>query len=262
MYTVQTLLTSAQYYLPFAVCKLLKQGVTSIIGPMSSTAVKASHPMCLGFAMPMITPSATDPMLNNRDAYRYLLRIMPPDSMQSRALVDFIKYFRWDTVAILTDSTDYGRWCLGLQRIVNNNIIPCDRGKLPLKNAEVRLTWPRSHCRNFKMLIDLFWCILLYVRPHQEIIQRTLRPIYLSTAIRTCTACELTFNTFAITLTTIVTLPISPGINGLVEFQTKAAENKWRVMSVQQFEATANASDVNAREQLKQIKGTGTVHDT
>ena len=64
--------------------------------------------MCLGFAMPMITPSASDPMLNNRQAYRYLLRNMASDAMQSRALVDFVKYFRWDTVAILTDSTDYG----------------------------------------------------------------------------------------------------------------------------------------------------------
>lgn len=40
--------------------------------------------------------------------YRYLLRMAPTDALQSEALVDFIKYFRWDTMAILTDNTDYG----------------------------------------------------------------------------------------------------------------------------------------------------------
>ena len=55
----------------------------------------------------------------------------------------------------------------------------------------------------------------------------------------------------------IVVFPFT-GINGLVEFQTRAAENKWRVMSVQQFGATVDAADVNAKEQLRQIKGTGT----
>ena len=41
--------------------------------------------------------------------YRYLLRMLPPDSKQSEALVEFIRYFRWDTMALLTDNTDYGR---------------------------------------------------------------------------------------------------------------------------------------------------------
>ncbi len=101
----------------FAVCKLLSEGVTTIIGPMTSTSVKASHPMCLGFHMPMISPSATDPMLDDAQGYKYLLRMTPPDSQQSHALVDLIKYFRWDTMAILTDNTDYGechRGCLGV----------------------------------------------------------------------------------------------------------------------------------------------------
>ena len=34
--------------------------------------------------------------------------MFPPDSKQSEALKEFIRYFRWDTMAILTDNTDYG----------------------------------------------------------------------------------------------------------------------------------------------------------
>lgn len=41
-------------------------------------------------------------------AYKYLLRMASPDNEQSAALADFISYFRWDTMAMLTDNTDYG----------------------------------------------------------------------------------------------------------------------------------------------------------
>ncbi|ELU10746.1 hypothetical protein CAPTEDRAFT_92710, partial [Capitella teleta] len=93
--------------------------ISAIIGPMSSGAVKATHPLLLSMHMPQITPSATDPMLANPSTYGYLIRMAPPDSEQSEALVDFMKYFRWDTLAILTDNTDYGKYriyapCIGL----------------------------------------------------------------------------------------------------------------------------------------------------
>ena len=47
------------------------------------------------------------------------------------------------------------------------------------------------------------------------------------------------------------------GINGLVELQTMASENRWRVLSVQQFLLTSNISDIDARPQLSNIRGTG-----
>ena len=47
------------------------------------------------------------------------------------------------------------------------------------------------------------------------------------------------------------------GINGLMEFKTLAAEEKWRILSVQNFYAPQNASQVNVTEQLRNIKGTG-----
>ena len=40
-------------------------------------------------------------------------------------------------------------------------------------------------------------------------------------------------------------------------FKTMAAEEKWRILSAQNFYATPNASDANATEQLRNIKGTG-----
>lgn len=46
-----------------SVCDLVKKEIVTILGPMTTSSVKASHPLCLGLHMPMITPSATDPML-------------------------------------------------------------------------------------------------------------------------------------------------------------------------------------------------------
>ena len=48
-----------------------------------------------------------------------------------------------------------------------------------------------------------------------------------------------------------------PGINGMLQFQTFAAERKWRILSVQQFDVTPVASDIKVTQQLKHIKGTG-----
>ena len=54
----------------YLVCYQLSAGVTTIIGPVTSSTVKASHPMCLGLHVPMVAPMATNPMLQNKDAYR------------------------------------------------------------------------------------------------------------------------------------------------------------------------------------------------
>ena len=45
-------------------------GMSAIIGPSSSVNVKASYPMTMGFHVPMISPGATDPMLES-STYRY-----------------------------------------------------------------------------------------------------------------------------------------------------------------------------------------------
>ncbi|XP_074655670.1 glutamate receptor ionotropic, kainate 2-like [Tubulanus polymorphus] len=136
------------------VCDFINQGVSVIIGPATSSDVKASHPMCVGLHVPMVTPTASDPKLSDKDAYKYLLRMSPSDSMQSKALVEFIQYFRYDSMAILTDDSDYG-------------------------------------------------------------------------------------------------------INGLMEFQQRAAKRNWRILSFSRFKATRNASRVDARKQLQNIKATG-----
>ncbi|XP_064643100.1 glutamate receptor 2-like isoform X2 [Lineus longissimus] len=93
-----------------AVSEFLHNGVHFIVGPDSSTAVKATQPICQGMHIPQLAPSATDPILSSfHDLYPYLLKMSSPDSLQSTALYDLVIKMRWTRVAILTSSSDYGR---------------------------------------------------------------------------------------------------------------------------------------------------------
>lgn len=43
-----------------------------------------------------------------QEDYPFLVTMLPPDSLRSRALVDLVHYFGWTRIAILTSDTDYG----------------------------------------------------------------------------------------------------------------------------------------------------------
>ncbi|XP_033107581.1 glutamate receptor 3.7-like [Anneissia japonica] len=97
------------------VCEILTNKVGAIIGPMSSTPVRAVYPICDGVHMPMIAPMATDPTFSTTvSSYKYLMKMLPPDSVQSLALVDIIEHFGWEKLAILTSSNI---WSLSLLHI-------------------------------------------------------------------------------------------------------------------------------------------------
>ena len=53
---------------------MLEQNVVVVIGPRSSSDVRAVHPICAGLHIPQIVPLATDPTINNLDN-PYLLRV-------------------------------------------------------------------------------------------------------------------------------------------------------------------------------------------
>ncbi|XP_067054539.1 glutamate receptor 2-like isoform X1 [Acropora muricata] len=87
--------------------QLISEGVVAIIGPKTSAAVKAIYPVCSKFNIPLISASATDPSLVYKNT-EYLLRMSPPDTKMSDALVDLIKEYKWNRMGILTSDTDYG----------------------------------------------------------------------------------------------------------------------------------------------------------
>lgn len=92
-----------------AVYEQIQSGVVAIIGPTTSSSVKATHPLCSGFHIPQIAPYATDPSFDfSPDSYRYLVRMSASDAVENRAIADFISHFNWTRMAVLTSRSDYG----------------------------------------------------------------------------------------------------------------------------------------------------------
>lgn len=92
-----------------AVYEQIYNGASAIIGPMTSFTVKATQPLCTGFHIPQLSPYATDPSFDfSPDSYSYLVRMSPSDSIENRAQADFISYFNWTRIAVLTSRDDYG----------------------------------------------------------------------------------------------------------------------------------------------------------
>ena len=55
-------------------CDMMEQNIVILIGPRSSSDVRAIHPICAGLHIPQIAPLATDPTINAVDN-PYLVRV-------------------------------------------------------------------------------------------------------------------------------------------------------------------------------------------
>lgn len=93
----------------FLANKLISDGVITIIGPRTSTSVKAMYSLCSKFHIPQISATATNPdFFYKWNRYKFLLRMSPTDTMMSLAMKNLIAHFKWERMGILTSATDYG----------------------------------------------------------------------------------------------------------------------------------------------------------
>lgn len=87
----------------------IRGGAVAIVGPTTSSSVKATHALCAGFHIPQIAPYATDPSFDfSADSYSYLVRMSSSDATENRALADFVSHFNWTRIAVLTSRSDFG----------------------------------------------------------------------------------------------------------------------------------------------------------
>ncbi|KAI8506505.1 hypothetical protein Bbelb_159320 [Branchiostoma belcheri] len=89
-------------------CFQASQSVMAIIGPTTSSQVKASSPVGSGLFLPHIAPEAYDPTLQNAQQYPQLVRISWPNSVFSKTLVDLLEHFSWDQMSVLVSDDDFG----------------------------------------------------------------------------------------------------------------------------------------------------------
>jgi len=90
-------------------------GVQAIVGPMISGAVMSSGAYAKQMKVPMVSPSATSPLITDQTWTKWALRTCTMDDLQGGVLADIIIDEGYDTAAILVQDTPYG---IGIEEVV------------------------------------------------------------------------------------------------------------------------------------------------
>ena len=80
-----------------------------IIGPDTSDLARAVADFSGLFKIPVISPSATSPLLKDQDRFKYFFRTVPSDDYQVQMILDIVQYFAWNYVILLVSNDEYGR---------------------------------------------------------------------------------------------------------------------------------------------------------
>ena len=94
-------------------------GVQVVVGPMISGAVMSSGAYAETMKVPMVSPSATSPLITDQTWTKWALRTCTLDDLQGGVLADIIIDEGYDTVAILVQDTPYG---IGLEEVITEII--------------------------------------------------------------------------------------------------------------------------------------------
>ena len=90
-------------------------GVQVIVGPMISGAVMSSGAYAKEMKVPMVSPSATSPLITSQTWTEWVLRTCTDDHFQGTVLADIIVDEGYDAAAILVQDNPYG---IGLELVV------------------------------------------------------------------------------------------------------------------------------------------------
>ena len=84
-------------------------GVSGVVGTSFSSVSIAVNSLLRLFKIPQISYSATANELSDASRFDYFFRIVPPDSLQARAIADIIIYFNWTYVTAIYSNDAYGK---------------------------------------------------------------------------------------------------------------------------------------------------------
>ncbi|XP_048879134.1 taste receptor type 1 member 3 [Brienomyrus brachyistius] len=83
--------------------------VLAVIGPQKSEMVDVVGKLFGFFMMPQISYGATCNTFSDKQQYPSFLRTVPSNQWQAQAIVDLLKEFGWNWVAVLGSGDDYGK---------------------------------------------------------------------------------------------------------------------------------------------------------
>lgn len=58
--------------------------------------------------IPQVSYASTAPELSDNTRYDFFSRVVPPDTYQAQAMVDIVKYMRWNYVSTVASEGNYG----------------------------------------------------------------------------------------------------------------------------------------------------------
>ena len=92
-------------------------GVSGVVGAASSGVSIAVASLLRLFKIPQISYASTAKALSDKTRFDYFFRTIPPDSLQTRVMVDLIQQFNWTYVYAIYSEDTYG--AEGIQAFIN-----------------------------------------------------------------------------------------------------------------------------------------------
>ncbi|XP_063678543.1 glutamate receptor 1-like [Bolinopsis microptera] len=93
----------------YQMCKLLREeDMVAVVGPFTSAQTKSCSYIAGQVSLPIISPTATDPNLNNPHWAGTLARLSPSNEKQAEAMLDLLEHFNWRRIAVVYTSDPYG----------------------------------------------------------------------------------------------------------------------------------------------------------
>ncbi|XP_075997299.1 taste receptor type 1 member 3 [Genypterus blacodes] len=83
--------------------------VAAVIGPFSSEMVSVIGKLLGFFLMPQISYGATSDKFSDKSLYPSFLRTVPSDKWQAEVMVELLKAFNWNWVAVVGSEDEYGQ---------------------------------------------------------------------------------------------------------------------------------------------------------
>ncbi|XP_078376048.1 glutamate receptor ionotropic, kainate 2-like isoform X2 [Oculina patagonica] len=81
---------------------LLNSNISILIGPMETSAVIATHPLCSRAGVPQIAPlTSPDSIPVGNTGSNYLLGMSPTEKLKAKVLGEIVKHYKWETMAVL-----------------------------------------------------------------------------------------------------------------------------------------------------------------
>lgn len=94
----------------FTVNSLLNSNISILIGPMETSAVVVTHPLCSRAGVPQIAPlTSLETIPVGNTGSNYLVRMSPTEMLKAKVLAEIIKHYKWETMAVVGYQDDQGK---------------------------------------------------------------------------------------------------------------------------------------------------------